>query len=102
MGIREELAEEQANFVSLRKLIEQLSAAENVTLQDAAEWLSRKLHMANEDEQPSWCEFWRGVGIQNVSGNETAKAWRTLRSVVVNGRFEQSTSFEDLYDDIPF
>jgi hypothetical protein len=102
MGIREELAEEQANFVSLRQLIEQLSAAENVTLQDAADWLSRKLGMADDSERPAWCEFWRGKGIQTVSGNDVAKAWRTLQAVISKGAFEQPTAFEDLDDDIPF
>ncbi|HDR8908102.1 TPA: hypothetical protein QDA83_003746 [Burkholderia multivorans] len=50
MGIKEDLAERKAGFVSLRALLEAICAQENVTLQEAATWLSEKLAPLDEDD----------------------------------------------------
>lgn len=100
MGIKEDLAERKAGFVTLRTLLEDICAHENVTLQEAATWLSEKLAPLDEDDPPTWHEFEPGIGVHGITGSRSAAAWRALQYIVRTGKF--ATSWELDPDDIPF
>lgn len=98
MGIRELLAEQDAEFVSLRALLEQMSTTEGVTLQDAATALARWLNTCGD--APEFHSWTRIGGICSASRAEQAKACGALSRVANGGDFRPS--FEDMDDDIPF
>ncbi|MDN7878203.1 hypothetical protein [Burkholderia aenigmatica] len=100
MGIKEDLAERKAGFVSLRALLEAICAHEDVTLQEAATWLSERLAPLDDDDAPTWQEFKPGRGVFDVAGSRSATAWHALQHIVRDGRFANSWELDP--DDIPF
>lgn len=100
MGIRDDLAERDASFVSLRTLLEQICEIEHVNLQQAADWLSEKLFLTDENERPTWCELTPGRGVLYVAGNRQVDARQALQYVVRNGKFATNAELDP--DDIPF
>jgi hypothetical protein len=98
MGIKEDLAERKAGFVSLRALLDAICEHEHVTLKEAADWLAERLYLANEC--PEWCELSLGRGISAITGNRTTTAWRALRHIVTNGEYASAWELDP--DDIPF
>jgi len=99
MGIKDDLAARNSSFVSLRDLLNALSEHQKVTLQDAADWLSGKLHRAG-DSGPKWCELLPGMGIGYVTKNRKTDASNALWHVVHNGTFTDYSG--DVDDAIPF
>ncbi|MPV66361.1 MULTISPECIES: hypothetical protein [Burkholderia] len=100
MGIKEDLAEREASFVSLRKILEGLCAAQAVSLKDAATWLSEELYNAHAIELPEWYELAPGRGLLQISGNRVADAQRALQYVITHGTFAPDWELDP--DDIPF
>lgn len=105
MGIKDDLAARNSGFISLRALLEAISAHEKVTLQEAADWLAERLRQAerltdSDRNCPDWCEMLPGHGIQVLGGRDIAAAWAALQFVVNNGKL--GNEWEAMSDDIPF
>ena len=96
MGIKDILDTQDAGFVGLRSLLEQMAKEEGVTLQQAATVLFRLLHDAGDSGRPQWFQHTSAFGVQRVP-DSNREPWLRLRYVVDNGKFEP-----DLNDDIPF
>ncbi|KWK82818.1 hypothetical protein [Burkholderia ubonensis] len=105
MGIKDDLAARKAGFISLRTLLETISAHEQVSLQEVADWLAAQLREASrsnsERKCPNWCEMLPGHGIEVLAGQDRkAVAWAALQFVVNNGKL--GNEWEEMSDDIPF
>ncbi|KVM69734.1 hypothetical protein WJ61_21810 [Burkholderia ubonensis] len=106
MGIKDDLAARNSDFISLRALLEAISAHEKVTLQEAADWLAERLRQADRSTDsdrncPDWCEMLPGHGIRALGGRDRiADAWAALQHVVIHGTW--GNEWEAMSDDIPF
>lgn len=98
MGIKETLAEEDANFVSLRSLLTQMCAAEGVTMQDAATQLLRLLR--RREDAPEWHTWDRVDGVRGISRTDRPKASAALRHIADTG--QPANEWEEMDSDIPF
>lgn len=99
MGIKEDLAAQRAEFVSLRALLEAVSADEGVTLQEAATWLAELLREAGNNA-PDWCEMTPGRGIIYADNDGRSLAWAALDYVVSNGKL--ASTWDLCPDEPPF
>ena len=104
MGIKELLAKEDLDFVSLRRLLEQIVAADGATLQQAAVHLHRQLNNCC-DEYAAACDSpwvtWHPIdGVVDTDADEDRAAWGALYDIGLNGRFK-GQPFQGLDQDEP-
>ena len=98
MGIREILAEQDAEFVSLRSLIEQLAAADGSSIKDVATYLHRLFEISSD--APEWYSRTGPDPMQWMTPKAARNAANALRYVALHGTFGEQWS--DVDDDIPF
>lgn len=105
--IRSLLAKQDAEFVSLRDLLNQMASEGGGTPQEAAQFLLRQIESV-ERETADWTPAWYKRG--ETGWNETSsKPWETARvvllKIVQTGNLDfkdPSRQWEEMSDDIPF
>ncbi|CAJ0773070.1 hypothetical protein [Ralstonia chuxiongensis] len=95
MGVLDDLAAENAEFVSLRRLLETIRTSEGCSLQQAADWLSRKINRTGESENLTWCKLEPGFGIVGANNQHSDFAWLGLQRVVNDGAFADGWALAD-------
>jgi hypothetical protein len=92
VGIREELAQQREKFVSLRKLLEQISDSDGATLKEVATWFEWKL---SRPERLRWCELDPDVGPRHADERDIITARQALNRVSRSGKLTKLNKSDD-------